>query len=179
MKRTKRLPWATLAVPLLALLAACGGASDPTAPSAIPTSSASPGASASSDLSAAALAAMGELIQDEYHAEAVYTRVVLDLGNVRPFSNIVEAERQHALSIARLYEARGLAVPASAWTPDAVAGFATLSAACAAGAAAELANLALYDAALALELPADARVAFEANRRASIENHYPAFQRCQ
>ena len=37
-----------------------------------------------------------EALQDEYRGEAVYARVVEDLGDIRPFSNIVHAERRHS-----------------------------------------------------------------------------------
>ena len=42
-----------------------------------------------------------EAIQDEYHAEQVYLKVMATFGAVRPFSNIVNAERRHASALAK------------------------------------------------------------------------------
>ncbi len=57
--------------------------------------------------------------------------------------------------------------------------FASVASACAVAADAEVANIALYDALLALELPTDVRTVFVNNRRASLEAHLPAFNRCR
>jgi len=72
-----------------------------------------------------------------------------------------------------------MAVPASEWDADNVPRFSTLAAACAAAVDAELANIAIYDGFFALDLPADVRTVFENNRRASLQKHLPAFERCQ
>jgi len=154
-------------------LAGCGGAS-PTTPSAVaPASSPAPVAG---DL----VAILTADIQDEYRAEAIYQGVLLDFGStLRPFANIIEAERQHARSVAALFTARGLAVPASAWSPSNVPRFASVREACAAGVVAETQNIALYDSQLGSSLPDDVRRVLEANRAASLDNHLPAFQRCQ
>jgi hypothetical protein len=56
--------------------------------------------------------------------------------------------------------------------------FDSVRGACAAAAEAELANMDLYDSALAQDLPADVRDAFQRNRDASLNNHLPAFRRC-
>ncbi|MBP1636295.1 MAG: hypothetical protein H6Q10_2869, partial [Acidobacteria bacterium] len=95
------------------------------------------------------------------------------------FATIVTAERTHAASIATLLTNRSWAVPASQWTTSNVPAFASVQAACAAGAAAEQDNIELYDKYLALPLPADVLRVFQNNRRASLENHLPAFERCR
>jgi hypothetical protein len=51
-------------------------------------------------------------------------------------------------------------------------------AACAAGAAAERENIAMYDDLLRTDLPVDVRQVFSNNRSASLVNHLPAFERC-
>lgn len=126
---------------------------------------------------------LGEMLvatyQDERHAEMIYERVLADFGPVRPFVNIVEAERKHASSVAFLLTSRGLEVPESLWTTENVPRFSSVALACAAAADAEVENVSLYDRYLALELPADVRTVFQNNRAASQNNHLPAFNRCR
>ena len=43
-------------------------------------------------LNKAELAALHEALEDEYRAWATYDQVIRDFGEVRPFSNIREAE---------------------------------------------------------------------------------------
>ena len=126
----------------------------------------------------AVLSAMIEAIQDEYRAELIYENVMEDFGPVRSFSKIINAEVRHSESLASLFVARGLPVPESQWSADQIPGFSTLSEACSAGVTAEIENAEIYDKYLGLDLPADVRLVFENNRRASIENHLRAFQRC-
>lgn len=153
-----------LAVGTVALaLVACG--SDSTLPTV------------ASDTAPEVLQAMESGLQDEYRAAAAYEAVLSRFGNVLPFSNIVQAERQHAASIASLFTARGLAVPVQESAPS-LPVLASVGEACELGAAAEVDNVALYDHMLGLPLPADVRRVFEANRRASLEKHLPAFTRC-
>lgn len=123
------------------------------------------------------VSAVRAAIQDEYHASAVYVAIMDRFGSIAPFVNIERAERQHASSLAALLSSRGLPVPDPAPLGDAPA-FASVAAACAAAADAEVANIGLYDELLAATLPADVRRVFENNRRASLENHLPAFRRC-
>lgn len=188
------------ALSLLIVAAACavaaGCSADAASPSA-PTSStppavttADPGASTSTggttpvpvgsaaDVTPALVDALTVAIQDEYHAQAVYERILADFGSVRPFSAIVGAERQHAASLAGLFQARGLAVPASAWNLDNVPRFSSVTAACAAAAQAERDNVAVYDAYPTAALPLDVARVFANNRWASLNNHLPAFLRC-
>jgi hypothetical protein len=73
---------------------------------------------------------------------------------------------------------RGLAVPQSRWSPDEVPGFASATEACQAGVVAEIENAEIYDRYLDLRLPSDVETVFQNNRRASMENHLPAFERC-
>jgi hypothetical protein len=161
-----------LVVLATAALAACGGsATAPVAPEPdVPDAVATTGELAS---------ILASALQDEYHAEAVYLRVLADHGTIMPFANIVNAEARHAASILSLYAARGWTPPANAWSPAAVDGFAAVTEACTVGAAAERADIALYDELLARgDLPADVQRVFENNRRASLEGHLPAFERC-
>jgi len=163
-------------VVLLAILAVagsgCGGDS--------PTSPASPVViGASQDLTGEALVATSAAIQDEYRAEAVYARVLEEFGaDAMPFAQIVNAEVRHSDSLADLFLKRGLQPPASEWSPESAPSFVSLFEACAAGIAAEQANIALYDGSLSLDLPLDVRTVFANNREASLERHLPAFESC-
>lgn len=124
------------------------------------------------------LEAMEIAIQDEFRAELIYEKVVDDFGSVRPFANIVNAEVRHSDALAWLYTIRGLPVPESRWLPSDIPGFSSIPDACAAGVAAEIDNAEIYDRYLGLPLPPDVRTVFDSNRRASLENHLPAFERC-
>jgi hypothetical protein len=124
-------------------------------------------------------AVLDSALQDERHAEHIYLRVLADHGNVLPFFNVVIAEQRHSTSIEALLRTRGLPVPENPWTLDNVPRFTSVAAACTAAAAAEVANVALYDRFLTQALPADVQLVFAANRRASVQNHLPAFERCR
>lgn len=170
---------ATLCVALTGLW----GCSDPgglTTPSEPPARRAagSVGAGDTSALSQEVVAAMEHTLQDEYHAESIYRGVLADFGYQRPFANVVDAEVRHSDSIVRLYGNHGLAAPESQWTVGNVPHFGSVPEACAAAASAELENVALYDAHMALDLPQDVRNVFENNRAASLDRHLPAFQAC-
>jgi hypothetical protein len=117
-------------------------------------------------------------LQDENHAYWVYQRVMADFGSIRPFSNIVYAEQQHANAIASLLRARGWTVPPSAWSLDNAPRFESVAAACRGAAQAERDNIALYDELLKQDLPDDVRTVFQNNRAASLNAHLPAFSRC-
>jgi hypothetical protein len=153
-------------VSLLTLFAACGGSS-PSAPSS------------QVSLTAELQSSLQLALQDERHAQAIYEQVLADHGDVTPFRNIVRAEGQHATAIEGLYRTRGLAVPTVQVSATTVPRFTTLQAACAASADAEIANIALYDQFLQQVLPTDVRTVFTNNRRASLDNHLPAFSRCR
>lgn len=122
-------------------------------------------------------------LDDEYRAAAFYAAVIEKFGDVRPFINIIDAERRHARRLERLLEAVGEPIPANPYEtgesrPPPVP--ATLAEACRVGAEAEIQNAALYDEDL---IPAvDGFPAVESAMRdlraASQDNHLPAFQRC-
>jgi hypothetical protein len=154
------------AIPLMLVVAGCGGGGDsPTSPS--PTT-------ATLDVRAA----LDRSIQDEYRSETTYQGVVNDLGPLLPFVNVLTAEQRHSLTIAQLFTRHGLTVPPSAWSLGTVPHYSTTTDACRAAAAAERANVAMYDELLRLDLPTDVRQAFTNVRAASLENHVPAFDRC-
>jgi hypothetical protein len=160
--------WLMLGIlPVAALMAgACDSPRSPLSPTPVTV--------VTSDL----LAALDLGIQDEYRAEAIYQGVVNDFGPVLPFTMVLTAELRHSSTIAQLYAKRGLPAPVSQSTVNTVPHFATVREACAAGVVAERENIALYDRLLGGELPDDVRQVFSNNRRASLDNHLPAFVGC-
>lgn len=122
--------------------------------------------------------ALDTVLLDEYRSEAAYQRVVDDHGEVRPFIHIVRAERRHAERLLDLYARYDLTPPENPHRAATSPGYASRVEACAASIDAERANAALYDDALALDLPDDVRGVLEHNRMASLEHHLPAFERC-
>jgi hypothetical protein len=139
-----------------------------------------PAASASekpAPLGDSARAAVEEALRDELRGEAMYARVLKDHGDVRPFSNVVRAERRHAAFLEDVLKARGLAVPEA--PAGEIPAYASVKEACAAAVAFEVENVALYDRLLAKgPLPDDVKRAFDHNRMASLDHHKPAFERC-
>jgi len=128
-------------------------------------------------------AALGSALQDERHAEAFYSAVIAKFGDARPFSNIIEAERQHEAMLIGLYETYGVALPENGYATGALVAPAapeTLVDACKIGVEAEIANRDLYDGNLlpAVEAYPDITLVMQRLRDASEENHLPAFQRC-
>ena len=115
---------------------------------------------------------------DEYRAEATYARVLADFGDIRPFSNIIQAEQTHAAAVEGLYTTYGLDRPDNPYSAGSVEGYASVADACAAGVAGEVNNAALYDRFLRLDLPEDVRRVLTSNRDASLNRHLPAFERC-
>ncbi len=123
------------------------------------------------------VALMGDGWLDEVHALAVYQAILEQFGDVAPFSNILEAEAQHQAAWEFLFDRYGLTVPEvpAFDIPE----FASLQDACAAAAAAEIANFELYDE--MLEAFADYPDIYQivlALRNASEFNHLPAFENC-
>ena len=122
-------------------------------------------------------------LDDEYKAFATYTVIIENFGEVKPFSNIVEAESVHIGALVTALEAAGVAIPENPYlngekarpvAPDSV------QEACAIGVTAEIANAALYDDELLPLVEDDAELTriFITLRDASANKHLPAFERC-
>lgn len=119
-----------------------------------------------------------EALQDEYHAEWAYQDVLDAFGNVKPFTSIHQAELNHIDAASKLFTKRGWNVPSSEWLDDDALVFASVTAACAAGVDAELANIAMYEKLLGGDLPDDVVKVFTKLMEASQDNHLPAFTKC-
>lgn len=118
-----------------------------------------------------------EALDDERRAEAIYGAVIEKFGKVRPFVNIIEAERRHSAAIERQMTRLGFAIPANQWQGKCMAP-ATLAEACRMAIEAEVENIALYDRLLPAIADASVRQVLQNLQNASRDNHLPAFRRC-
>lgn len=128
-------------------------------------------------LSDAEVAALCEALDDEFKAIATYDQVIADFGAVRPFVNIVEAERRHANALLAIFQRYDIAVPDDRWA-DEVPRFSSLHEACLAGVDGEIENAAMYSRLIAATSHPDIIEVFENLQRASQDNHLDAFRRC-
>lgn len=128
-------------------------------------------------LDLAEVAALNEALDDEYRAWSTYDQVIADFGEVRPFTNIREAEARHIEALRVLFGAYALPVPGNSW-PGRVTRYASVREACEAGVAAEIENGALYDRLMSATARPDILAVFRNLRDASQLRHLPAFQRC-
>ena len=114
-------------------------------------------------------------LEDERLALAEYEAIIARFGEIRPFTNIMEAEQKHEEYVIGLYELYGLEVPefdTSTYihVPD------TLPETFAIGVMAEIDNIAMYDSFLEQDLDDEVREVFQSLRDAS-DSHLEAFQR--
>lgn len=150
---TKYLSFGAVA---LALLSGCTGASD------------SPG-----DADALLMA-----LDDEYKAEATYIAVIDKFGEIRPFINIIEAERRHAQRAKAEMDRLGVSYEAKNPYLGELTPPQTLLAACEQGVTAEIENIALYDRILPTIEGESVLATLTDLQWASRERHLPAFERC-
>jgi len=129
------------------------------------------------NLTVTEITALKEALDDEYRSFATYDQVLADFGEVRPFSNIREAESRHIEALCGLFARYGLPVPENPWTGK-VERYASLQAACEAGVAAEIANAEIYERLLKATERPDILSVFRNLRDASQQRHLPAFERC-
>ena len=128
-------------------------------------------------LSEAEINALEEAVLEEYGALNLYTSIKAQFGSVYPFDVIAKSEQQHVNALLRQAEKYGVEMPAQ---PAAAATtFASLADACAAGAAAEIADAALYDELKLVTERTDLLQVFNNLQKASLESHLPAFEACK
>ena len=121
--------------------------------------------------------ALHEALDDEYRSWTTYDQVMQDFGEVRPFSNIREAEGRHIEALCTLFARYGLPVPENTWAGR-VDRYPSLQAACEAGVEAERANGEMYERLLTASRQADILTVLRNLQAASQQRHLPAFQRC-
>lgn len=144
---------------------------------ALALTSACTGASASDDTSPDA-AALQQALDDEYRAEATYKAVIDAFGEVRPFINIIKAERRHAARAKAEMDRLGVNYEATNPYLGQLSAPATLLEACEQGVTAEIENIALYDQLLPTIQDDRVRATLSDLQAASRERHLPAFRRC-
>lgn len=129
------------------------------------------------DITPEEVTALGEALQDEYKAQATYRAVIERFGEVRPFSNIVHAERRHINALLGLYNTYQIEPPQNKWQGETFY-FNSLGEACEAAAQAEIDNAAIYDELFKHITKSDIQRVFANLRSASIDRHLRAFRRC-
>jgi hypothetical protein len=126
------------------------------------------------------LTVLGDALQEEYKAQMLYRSVLEDYPGAAPFAVIVEAEARHVEALQMLFMRREQVPPSSTWTPGSFEPYDSIRAACAGGVAAETDDAAFYTPYLQrTDLPQDVRNVLTNLQAASLENHLPAFARCQ
>ena len=149
----------------------------PTAGPSTPTITATATVQSPATLTAAGRQALLDGINEEYKARATYQAVIDKLGQVAPFTNILQSENSHVAAWVGLLSKYGVPVPADPFMGT-VTVPATLREACAVGVEAETADVALYDRLLASVKEADIVSVMTQQRAVSNDNHRPAFERC-
>jgi hypothetical protein len=115
-------------------------------------------------------------INDEYLAQAEYQAIIAEFGEIKPFTNIVNAEQTHIDILLPLFETYDIDLPLNN-ADEYVVLPESITSALATGVEAEEKNIAMYQTFLAQDnLPDDVRSAFEYLLQAS-EHHLSAFSK--
>ena len=126
--------------------------------------------------------ALKKALDDEYKAYTTYQVVIEKFGDVRPFSNIIQAEMRHIEMLKDLMVKYRIPIAANPYLAGVNRPIApsSLREACEVGIQAEIDNAGLYENQL-LPMVADyddIKFVFENLRDASQQRHLQAFQRC-
>ena len=172
----RRLGLAAVAAVAL-LLTACSAGSEATAPATTATASTVATATTAVPGGTDLAAVLDRAWREEQHALATYQNVIDALGPVRPFTNIVRSEAQHVAALEQVALANGVTLPSAVVAGEPAPG--TVTASCDLGATAEKADAALYDELIPLvQDHPDVVQVMQNLRAASLDNHLPAFERC-
>lgn len=118
-------------------------------------------------------------IYDEYKARATYQATINTFGEIKPFSNIVQAESQHISALEKLFVTYHLAIPSDIFMGN-ITLKNTVSEICGDGVQGEIENVTLYRNELipAVSQYPDVVHVFNNLMTASENNHLPAFKKC-
>jgi len=123
------------------------------------------------------LEAMADAWQAELYLFDMYTSVLLDFPDDKPFDRIVEAEGRHVRALQKHYDKYDVTPPIP--NTNVFEPFSTLAEACDAAILAENDVVGMYDAFLSSTvLPENLLSLFETLRDVSQLNHVAAFDRC-
>ena len=122
--------------------------------------------------------ALTQAILEEYGALNLYNSVIAEFGNISPFYRIARSEQQHVNALIRQAAKYGVTIPENPGMAEDIA-FDSISEACAAGTAAEIADAALYDKLKTVTTHIDILLVYTSLQNASLNNHLPAFQACE
>lgn len=114
-------------------------------------------------------------MQDEYLAKKEYEIIMDKYGQQKPFSSIIDAEKNHISQLTALFKKYNIPIPEDTSKDYAVLPQ-SLNEAYKTGVAAEIENIAMYEKFLKESLPQDIKDTFIALRDAS-KNHLDAFQK--
>lgn len=114
-------------------------------------------------------------IQDEYLARQEYESILEEYGDIRPFTNIIQAEVMHIEMLEPLFAAYKITIPEDD-AIDHVVLPETLEESYAIGVQAEVNNIAMYERFLEEDVPEDVQDVFQRLMNASY-NHLEAFAR--
>ncbi len=115
-------------------------------------------------------------LDDERRAEAYYGAVLDRFGQVRPFSQIINAERRHEAHVLTLMKNHGVDAPANRWANEKPEVPSTLADAARQAVEFERQNVAMYDGFLEFVPAGDIRDTMAQMRKVSLERHIPAFE---
>ncbi|MCY2953522.1 MAG: hypothetical protein NTU53_16315 [Planctomycetota bacterium] len=116
-------------------------------------------------------------LDDEREAKAFYKAIIAKHGEIRPFSNIVEAEARHESALVALVEKYDIKTPADRWASRKVDVPETLPAAFREAIKLERENVEMYDGFVKSIQQEDIRSVMNQLRWASQERHLPALER--
>lgn len=108
----------------------------------------------------------------------MYEAVMTAHGQVRPFSNIIQAEKRHSAKVREELTRLGIEYTDTNPFLGKITAPATLLEACQQGVDAEIENIALYDEILPTIANGQVKATLADLQWASRERHLPAFQRC-
>lgn len=122
--------------------------------------------------------ALSEAILEEYGALNFYNSVIAEFGNVFPFYRIARSEQQHVNALIKQATKYGVIIPENPGIASDLT-INSISEACSAGVAAEIADAALYDELKLVTTHSDILQVYTTLQNASLNSHLPAFQACE
>lgn len=112
----------------------------------------------------------------EFTMSIRYSSVLTQFGEIRPFSNLFQAEERHMAILSQQYQRLGLDLPTVPRV--ALRGYSSILEACVVSLDDEYESVALYDRLLVETTDPQLIDAFKYLRSASVDRHIPALRRC-